>query len=579
MRRPAEQTKLLFLYFLRSTAAALANPRPPFSSSGCHSGMLAVGNNGGSSSSSSSSSLLVGGSFRIRAMRSRGGGGNPNSGISRTTTSRMAFRQASSSSSSQMEANNNDGLSPNNNNQEEETPLIQTGHITFRLARRTDVPGIQQCNLATLPENYNANFYVNHMRTWPELCLVAEHIPEGYHTSSSADNAIEEVGLFPNDLEDDIISSPWEFYNDNLNDNTNTNNRKRKQKKKKEIVGYILGKVEERPVNPPPRQIFPPSAVSSTSSSSSTASDEEEMLLDFMNGGNSRNSRYFPPPQQPPPPPLMEKVGHVTSLAVHSHARRLGIASSLLEQLHHHLYHCYHANAVGLHVRISNKAAVKLYVEGMGYDVADIIPMYYGDGEDAYFMRKDVLNGGDSGGGGGGEYDQRRRFIKQQQHQQQQQQQGRQQTMRGERGRNEWVNRRSRKRDVLSEEERGWYDSNDNNRNANEVSSIQGRVQRSFRSLWNGSGDSNSNSNSNINSNNHGTNNGGQGRFRRSPPCWETGPEELRLPRYSKVIRSGNDLENNNNDGTSSTQDRTSTANGGEDDSMSYDARMASGSV
>ncbi|EED89265.1 predicted protein, partial [Thalassiosira pseudonana CCMP1335] len=142
--------------------------------------------------------------------------------------------------------------------------------ITFRLARKSDIPQIQKVNLATLPENYNNNFYINHMREWPELCLVAEH-----------------------------------------------------------IVGYVLGKVETRP------------------------------------------------------------LGHVTSLAVHSHARRLGIASSLLHQLHFHLNSCYNANSVGLHVRISNSAAVKLYIEHLGYDVADIIPMYYGDGEDAYFMRKD----------------------------------------------------------------------------------------------------------------------------------------------------------------------------------------------
>ena len=37
------------------------------------------------------------------------------------------------------------------------------GHISLRLARRSDVPSIQRCNLETLPENYSAAFYVNHM--------------------------------------------------------------------------------------------------------------------------------------------------------------------------------------------------------------------------------------------------------------------------------------------------------------------------------------------------------------------------------------------------------------------------------
>jgi peptide alpha-N-acetyltransferase len=70
----------------------------------------------------------------------------------------------------------------------------------------------------------------------------------------------------------------------------------------------------------------------------------------------------------------------VTSLAVCSHARRLGIASSLLRQLHYHLHECHDAGSVGLHVRISNEAAVRLYCTE-GYGVADIMPLYYGDGE------------------------------------------------------------------------------------------------------------------------------------------------------------------------------------------------------
>ena len=54
---------------------------------------------------------------------------------------------------------------------------VLDGHIALRVARRSDVPHIQQCNLATLPENYSATFYHNHMRQWPDLALVAEHVP------------------------------------------------------------------------------------------------------------------------------------------------------------------------------------------------------------------------------------------------------------------------------------------------------------------------------------------------------------------------------------------------------------------
>jgi ribosomal protein S18 acetylase RimI-like enzyme len=159
---------------------------------------------------------------------------------------------------------------------------------------------------------------------------------------------------------------------------------------KKEIVGYILGKVEDRP----PRRLreYPPSRVALYDDDY----DDERTLLRYLDGGRGgelndgrRGGVRFPSPRDreerrrispPPPPPPTERHGHVTSLAVHSHARRLGIASSLLRQLHYHLRECHSANTVGLHVRISNEAAVRLYC-AEGYDVADIMPLYYGDGE------------------------------------------------------------------------------------------------------------------------------------------------------------------------------------------------------
>jgi hypothetical protein len=81
-----------------------------------------------------------------------------------------------------------------------------------------------------------------------------------------------------------------------------------------------------------------------------------------------------------------EALGHVTSLAVRHDYRRLGLARTLMTQLHHHLQdHGIHS--CGLHVRTSNRAACRLYQED-GYEIAQIIPSYYQDGEDAYFMRK-----------------------------------------------------------------------------------------------------------------------------------------------------------------------------------------------
>jgi ribosomal protein S18 acetylase RimI-like enzyme len=157
---------------------------------------------------------------------------------------------------------------------------------------------------------------------------------------------------------------------------------------RREIVGYVLGKVEERPRQ---RREYPPSHVAPP------RDDEGTTLLHYLNNGNDpnngrgvhfpsprgqqqRNRRHRHPPPPHPHPPREERLGHVTSLAVRSHARRLGIASSLLRQLHYHLRECHGADSVGLHVRVSNEAAVRLYC-AEGYDVADIMPLYYGDGE------------------------------------------------------------------------------------------------------------------------------------------------------------------------------------------------------
>mmetsp|Transcript_37854 Transcript_37854/g.55753 ORF Transcript_37854/g.55753 Transcript_37854/m.55753 type:complete len:370 (-) Transcript_37854:438-1547(-) len=194
------------------------------------------------------------------------------------------------------------------------------GHINLRLARRADITSIQRCNLATLPENYNQQFYNNHMRQWPELALVAEHVPAS--RVSETDN----------------LAKPFP----------------------PSIIGYVLGKVDDNR-----RLVFPPN-----------------------------NSGITPGTEQAPN--QMEKVvqsellGHVTSLAVLDNYRRRGIANVLMDQLHYHLRECYQADAVGLHVRVSNTAASKLYRDGMGYDVEEIIREYYQDGEDAYLMRKDL---------------------------------------------------------------------------------------------------------------------------------------------------------------------------------------------
>jgi ribosomal protein S18 acetylase RimI-like enzyme len=283
------------------------------------------------------------------------------------------------------------------------------------------VAGIQACNLATLPENYNSNFFVQHVRTWPELSLVAEHIPHGY---TDDDNELGGGGSINddndydnNDYDRSTRITPLNEYwirerrrkkeATHANANTNYNNNNNNGRPKKEIVGYILGKVEDSQHDHQQMKMrllqkqtkYPPS---SSRIVPMYDYDNDETLLRYLSDENDdRNNNHhrgggrfrFPSPrgrqhqqqqQQPMSPRGVsvtgERLGHVTSLAVQSHARRLGIGSSLLRQLHYHLRECYMADSVGLHVRVSNLHAVRLYV-AEGYDVADIMPFYYGDGE------------------------------------------------------------------------------------------------------------------------------------------------------------------------------------------------------
>eukprot|EP00586_Coscinodiscus_wailesii_P020350 CAMPEP_0172501520 /NCGR_PEP_ID=MMETSP1066-20121228/150601_1 /TAXON_ID=671091 /ORGANISM="Coscinodiscus wailesii, Strain CCMP2513" /LENGTH=343 /DNA_ID=CAMNT_0013276331 /DNA_START=100 /DNA_END=1131 /DNA_ORIENTATION=+ len=212
---------------------------------------------------------------------------------------------------------------------------ILDGHISLRVARRTDIPSIQRCNLASLPENYNSNFYMHHIRNWPELALVMEHVPKGYERY------------------DRRRINPGLGYNP--------------EERPLEIVGYVLGKVERIPK--PARRVFRASRV-------------------IANDDGFRARDYSTSIQQP----MQETLGHVTSLAIMDNFRRKGLAGQLMNQLHYHLKDRFNADAVGLHVRVSNEAATRLYAESMGYTVVDVIKGYYQDGEDAFLMRKEFTD-------------------------------------------------------------------------------------------------------------------------------------------------------------------------------------------
>lgn len=48
------------------------------------------------------------------------------------------------------------------------------------------------------------------------------------------------------------------------------------------------------------------------------------------------------------------------------------------------------AKYVSLHVRKSNRAALNLYTNSLGFKILEIEPKYYADGEDAFSMMRDL---------------------------------------------------------------------------------------------------------------------------------------------------------------------------------------------
>lgn len=83
--------------------------------------------------------------------------------------------------------------------------------------------------------------------------------------------------------------------------------------------------------------------------------------------------------------------GHITSLAVQRSHRRLGIAQKLMDQSSRSMIECFNAKYVSLHVRKSNRAALNLYTNTLKFKISEIEPKYYADGEDAYAMRRDLV--------------------------------------------------------------------------------------------------------------------------------------------------------------------------------------------
>ncbi|KAF9482765.1 acyl-CoA N-acyltransferase [Pholiota conissans] len=79
--------------------------------------------------------------------------------------------------------------------------------------------------------------------------------------------------------------------------------------------------------------------------------------------------------------------GHVNSISVLRSYRRLGLAKKLMLLSQEAMLSIYKASYVSLHVRKSNKAAIALYRDTLGFEVAKVEKKYYGDGEDALSMQ------------------------------------------------------------------------------------------------------------------------------------------------------------------------------------------------
>ncbi|KAF8592226.1 acyl-CoA N-acyltransferase [Ramaria rubella] len=81
-----------------------------------------------------------------------------------------------------------------------------------------------------------------------------------------------------------------------------------------------------------------------------------------------------------------EPHGHVTSISVLRSYRRLGLAKKLMIQSQEAMVGVYKAAYISLHVRQSNRAAIGLYRDTLGFTVEKIEAKYYNDGEDAFAM-------------------------------------------------------------------------------------------------------------------------------------------------------------------------------------------------
>lgn len=79
--------------------------------------------------------------------------------------------------------------------------------------------------------------------------------------------------------------------------------------------------------------------------------------------------------------------GHITSISVLRSHRKLGIATKLMKASEYAMMTVFDAEYCSLHVRVTNRAAIGLYKDVLGFDIVSVDEKYYADGEDAYDMK------------------------------------------------------------------------------------------------------------------------------------------------------------------------------------------------
>ncbi len=87
------------------------------------------------------------------------------------------------------------------------------------------------------------------------------------------------------------------------------------------------------------------------------------------------------------------KKGHVVSVAVMPDFRRQGIGSALVYKALEGMK-LYSAKQSYLEVRMTNNGAIRLY-RSLGFKITRTIQRYYGDGESAYVMSREVKHEGE----------------------------------------------------------------------------------------------------------------------------------------------------------------------------------------